>query len=81
MQVLVPRLEGVLDTLDMTGVIYSNRMPLDVTTEIEYKIFKLKVIAMYITFLVVFFYHGHNFSSTVKYSLNENVYYYKPANQ
>ena len=46
------------------------------TTEIECKIFKFKVTAMYMTFLVGFFYHGHNFSSIVKYSLDENVYYY-----
>ena len=55
MQVLVPRLEGVLDTLDKPGVIHSNMMPLNVPTEIENKIFKFKVIAMYMTFLVVFF--------------------------
>ena len=28
MQVLIARLEGVLDTLDMPGVIHRNRMPL-----------------------------------------------------
>ena len=48
------------------------------TTEIENKIFK--VIAMYMTFLV-FFLSWPQLSSIVKYSLDENVYYYYSSNQ
>ena len=70
MQVLVPWLEGLFDTLDMLCVKQSNRMPLDVHSWNWVQNHQIQSYTHLDYILVGIFYHGHSFASMVKYSLD-----------
>ena len=70
MQVLVPWLEGLFDTLDMLCVKQSNRMPLDVHSWNWVQNHQIQSYTDLDYILVGIFYHGHSFASMVKHSLD-----------